>query len=574
MVPLMSIWRNFFLGQEPTRGRGPLRRFDIAQARRVAREQIGEMGVDVRDPEQPVGTLSGGERQSVAIARAIYFGARVLILDEPTSALGVKQAGVVLRYVVRAGERGVGVIFITHNPHHALPGRRPLRPAQPRPGARRPREAGRHPRAARARDGGRRRAGGADARARGADRVGGGLVTVRLTAAQALVRFLAAQYVERDGVEQPLLRRLLGHLRPRQRRRHRRRRCEQPRPARLLPGAQRAGDGARRRRLRQDEEPPARSPARPRSARARPTWSPARRSRPSTGCRCCCCPATSSPRAAATRCCSSSRSPGRRTSRSTTASGRCRATGTASTGPSSSYRRALQAMRVLTRPGRDRRGHAGAAAGRPGEAYDFPDEFFAQRVWHIPRAAPDARASRRRRELIRAARRPLIVAGGGVIYSEATGALRALLPSRPASRSARRRRARARCPTTIRSRLGAVGVTGTGGANLVAARRRPRDRRRHALRDFTTASKTAFQNPDVRFVNVNVAEFDADKHAGAAAGRRRARHARASWRELLEGWHGRRRATARAAARAEREWDAEVARLYNLDHGPLPARAR
>ena len=79
------------------------------------------MGIDVRDPDQPVGTLSGGERQAVAIARAIYFGARVLILDEPTSALGVKQAGVVLRYIVRAAERGVGVIFITHNPHHAFP---------------------------------------------------------------------------------------------------------------------------------------------------------------------------------------------------------------------------------------------------------------------------------------------------------------------------------------------------------------------------------------------------------------------------------------------------------------------
>jgi simple sugar transport system ATP-binding protein len=121
MVPLMSIWRNFFLGQEPTKGRGPLRRFDIARAKKIARGQIAEMGVDVRDMDQPVGTLSGGERQAVAIARAIYFGARVLILDEPTSALGVKQAGVVLRYIVRAAERGVGVIFITHNPHHAHP---------------------------------------------------------------------------------------------------------------------------------------------------------------------------------------------------------------------------------------------------------------------------------------------------------------------------------------------------------------------------------------------------------------------------------------------------------------------
>jgi simple sugar transport system ATP-binding protein len=85
------------------------------------REELKKMGIDVRDPDQPVGTLSGGERQAVSIARAVYFGAKVLILDEPTSALGVKQSGVVLRYVVQARERGLGVIFITHNPHHAYP---------------------------------------------------------------------------------------------------------------------------------------------------------------------------------------------------------------------------------------------------------------------------------------------------------------------------------------------------------------------------------------------------------------------------------------------------------------------
>jgi simple sugar transport system ATP-binding protein len=121
MVPLMSIWRNFFLGAEPTKGVGPLRRVDTAFAKRIVREQMLQMGIDIRDPDQAVGTLSGGERQSVAIARAIYFGARVLILDEPTSALGVKQASVVLRYVAQARARGLGVIFITHNVHHAYP---------------------------------------------------------------------------------------------------------------------------------------------------------------------------------------------------------------------------------------------------------------------------------------------------------------------------------------------------------------------------------------------------------------------------------------------------------------------
>jgi simple sugar transport system ATP-binding protein len=121
MVPLMSIWRNFFLGAEPLKGAGPLKWFDAAKAKAIVRRELREMGIDIRDPDQPVGTLSGGERQSVAIARAVYFGARVLILDEPTSALGVKQAGVVLKYILQARERGVAVIFITHNPHHAYP---------------------------------------------------------------------------------------------------------------------------------------------------------------------------------------------------------------------------------------------------------------------------------------------------------------------------------------------------------------------------------------------------------------------------------------------------------------------
>ena len=121
VVPLMPVWRNFFLGAEITRGFGPLRRLDIAEMKRISKAELAAMGIDLRDVEQPIGTLSGGERQCVAIARAVYFGARVLILDEPTAALGVRQSGVVLKYVAAARDRGLGVIFITHNPHHAYP---------------------------------------------------------------------------------------------------------------------------------------------------------------------------------------------------------------------------------------------------------------------------------------------------------------------------------------------------------------------------------------------------------------------------------------------------------------------
>ena len=120
MIPLMSITRNFFMGREPTVGWGPLRRIDWGFADRVASEEMHKIGIEVRDPQQPVGTLSGGERQCVAIARAVYFGAKVPILDEPTSALGVSQASMVLRYVAQARKRGLGVIFISHNVYHAF----------------------------------------------------------------------------------------------------------------------------------------------------------------------------------------------------------------------------------------------------------------------------------------------------------------------------------------------------------------------------------------------------------------------------------------------------------------------
>jgi simple sugar transport system ATP-binding protein len=122
LVPLMSVCRNFFLGREPTRTRwGIFRVFDRRRAAAIATERLADLGIAVRDAEQAVGTLSGGERQCLAIARAIHFGARVLILDEPTAALGVKQSANVLRIIARARDKGISVIFITHNVHHAYP---------------------------------------------------------------------------------------------------------------------------------------------------------------------------------------------------------------------------------------------------------------------------------------------------------------------------------------------------------------------------------------------------------------------------------------------------------------------
>ncbi|MFD8756823.1 ATP-binding cassette domain-containing protein [Kitasatospora sp. NPDC059577] len=119
VVPLMPVWRNFFLGSERgTRRWGGLR-LDADGMRATTRAALAEMGIDLHDVDRPIGTLSGGQRQCVAIARAVHFGAKVLVLDEPTAALGVKQSGVVLKYVTAARDAGLGVVLITHNPHHA-----------------------------------------------------------------------------------------------------------------------------------------------------------------------------------------------------------------------------------------------------------------------------------------------------------------------------------------------------------------------------------------------------------------------------------------------------------------------
>lgn len=120
MIPLMSVTRNFWMGREPVRNFGPLRFFDFDKANAVTMEEMARMGIRLRSPDQAVGTLSGGERQTVAIARAVYFGAKVLILDEPTSALGVRQTANVLATIDKVRRNGIGVVFITHNVRHAM----------------------------------------------------------------------------------------------------------------------------------------------------------------------------------------------------------------------------------------------------------------------------------------------------------------------------------------------------------------------------------------------------------------------------------------------------------------------
>jgi simple sugar transport system ATP-binding protein len=122
LVPLMSVARNFFMGREPIKQLfGFLPVMDHELAAQTAGDKLRDMGIRIRDANQMVGTMSGGEKQCLAIARAIHFGAKVLILDEPTAALGVKQSANVLKLIATARARGISVIFITHNVNHAYP---------------------------------------------------------------------------------------------------------------------------------------------------------------------------------------------------------------------------------------------------------------------------------------------------------------------------------------------------------------------------------------------------------------------------------------------------------------------
>ena len=120
MIPLMSVSRNFWMGREPQKRVGPFKFYDTEKANTVTMQEMARMGINLREADQAVGTLSGGERQTVAIARAVYFGARVLILDEPTSALGARQTANVLSTIDKVRKNGIGVIFITHNVRHAM----------------------------------------------------------------------------------------------------------------------------------------------------------------------------------------------------------------------------------------------------------------------------------------------------------------------------------------------------------------------------------------------------------------------------------------------------------------------
>ena len=231
---------------------------------------------------------------------------------------------------------------------------------------------------------------------------------------------------------------------------------------------------------------------------------------------------------------------------------------------------ALAAMRVLTNQTETGAVTLALPQDVQAEAYDYPEELFEKRVWRVGRPLPEAEMIERAAALIRVASRPMIVSGGGTIYSEATEVL-LRLAERTGIPVGETQAGKGSMPYDHPLALGAVGATGTFAANRVAREADLVIGIGTRWSDFTTASKTAFQNPDVRFVNVNVADFDAHKHAGLALV--------GDARDTLEALDGAlagyevEEAYREQSRRASREWDREVERLYNLEHGPLPAQS-
>lgn len=225
----------------------------------------------------------------------------------------------------------------------------------------------------------------------------------------------------------------------------------------------------------------------------------------------------------------------------------------------------VEAMRVLTSPA-----HTGAVTlalpqDVQAEAWDYPEEMFEKRVWHIPRAVPEPVMLNRAAEWIRAARRPFIVAGGGVLYSAASEAL-ASFCERTGIPVGETQAGKGSLRYDHPCNLGAVGVTGTPGANIAAREADVVIAIGTRLSDFTTASKTAFQNPGVRFVNLNVAEFDAFKHAGLPL-LADAREGLSALETALAGYRVDADYTA-AIDDWKRKWEEETDRIFNLRHGP------
>ncbi len=231
---------------------------------------------------------------------------------------------------------------------------------------------------------------------------------------------------------------------------------------------------------------------------------------------------------------------------------------------------ALSAMRVLTDPAETGAVTLALPQDVQTEAFEYPEAFLEPRFWHIARPAPDASLLDRAAEMIRSAKRPLIIAGGGVIYSDATEAL-ARLVKRTGIPVGETQAGKGSLRFDHPGALGAIGVTGTLAANRIAAKADLVIGIGTRYSDFTTASKTAFQGDRVRFVNVNIASFDAGKLGGLPL----VGDARVAIEELdrrLHDWS----ADAEHRAECERlqkEWDREVSRLYELGHGPPPAQS-